>query len=75
MVNSQVSTSTYNLLNILPAIVEQVRDGSNLRVRLLLVSGDHQLVNIAMAGVRCPRTSSKQGEPSEPYGEEVCPFT
>jgi staphylococcal nuclease domain-containing protein 1 len=53
------------------AIVEQVRDGSNLRVRLLLPGGDQQFANIAIAGVRCPRSSSKQGEGSEKWGEEV----
>lgn len=54
-----------------PAIVEQVRDGSTVRVRLLLPEGDHQFVNVAMAGVRTPRASSKQGEPSEQWGEQV----
>lgn len=53
------------------AIVEQVRDGSNLRVRLLLPNNTHQFINICLAGVRCPRASTKQGEPSEQYGEEV----
>lgn len=48
-----------------------MRDGSTLRVRLLLPEGDHQLVNIALAGVRAARASTKQGEPSEPWGEEV----
>ncbi|KAJ4483316.1 hypothetical protein J3R30DRAFT_1762437 [Lentinula aciculospora] len=59
----------------LDAIVEQVRDGSTLRVRLLLPEGDHQLLNIALAGVRAARVSSKQGEPSEPWGEEAKFFT
>jgi staphylococcal nuclease domain-containing protein 1 len=53
------------------AIVEQVRDGTTLRVRLLMPDGEHQVVNIALAGVRSARASSKQGEPSEPWGEEV----
>ena len=53
------------------AIVEQVRDGTTLRVRLLMPDGEHQMVNIALAGVRSARASSKQGESSEPYGEEV----
>ncbi|KAL0565818.1 hypothetical protein V5O48_016203 [Marasmius crinis-equi] len=57
------------------AIVEQVRDGSTLRVRLLLPEGDHQIVNIALAGVRSPRASSKQGETAEPWGEEAKFFT
>jgi staphylococcal nuclease domain-containing protein 1 len=37
----------------------------------------HQIVNIALAGVRSARASTKRGEPSEPWGEEVrrVPFT
>lgn len=70
--------STTHLLELLKklysgfaAIVEQVREGTTLRVRLLMPDGEHQMVNIALAGVRSARASSKQGEPSEPYGEEV----
>ena len=69
--------STTPLLDLLKlyfgfaAIVEQVREGTTLRVRLLMPDGEHQMVNIALAGVRSARASSKQGEPSEPYGEEV----
>ena len=55
-------------------IVENVRDGSTVRVRLLLSDGEHQFVNIAMAGVRTPRTSTKQGDPAEQWGEEVIPI-
>ncbi|KAG7098664.1 hypothetical protein E1B28_000580 [Marasmius oreades] len=57
------------------AIVEQVRDGSTLRVRLLLPEGDQQMVNIALAGVRSAKASSKQGETAEPWGEEAKFFT
>lgn len=53
------------------AIVEQVRDGTTLRVRLILPEGDHQMANIALAGVRSPKAASKQGEASETWGEEV----
>ncbi|EPQ57603.1 hypothetical protein GLOTRDRAFT_99467 [Gloeophyllum trabeum ATCC 11539] len=57
-------------------IVEQVKDGSTLRIRLLMPDGDHQFVNIALAGVRCPRSStSKQGETAEQWGEEAKYFT
>ncbi|KAG9221028.1 hypothetical protein CCMSSC00406_0002372 [Pleurotus cornucopiae] len=56
-------------------IVEHVRDGTNMRVRLLMPDGEHQIVNIALAGVRSPRTSSKQGEPSEQWSEEAKFFT
>ncbi|KAF8806427.1 transcription factor [Phlegmacium glaucopus] len=57
------------------AIVEQVRDGTTLRVRLLMPDGEHQMVNIALAGVRSARASTKQGELSEPWGEEAKFFT
>ena len=53
------------------AIVEHVKDGSTVRVKLLLSETEHQFVNVAMAGVRSPRASPKQGEPSEQWGEEV----
>lgn len=56
---------------LLTAIVEQVRDGTTLRVRLLMPDGEHQIINIALAGVRSARASTKQGESSEPWGEEV----
>ncbi|KAF9566683.1 transcription factor [Agrocybe pediades] len=59
----------------LDAIVEQVRDGTTLRARLIMPDGDHQMVNIALAGVKSARASSKQGEPSEPWGEEAKFFT
>lgn len=58
-------------MDIVLAIVEQVRDGSTVRVRLLMPEGDHQFVNISLAGVRCPRFASKQGESSEEFAEEV----
>ncbi|KAF9481526.1 hypothetical protein BDN70DRAFT_830817 [Pholiota conissans] len=57
------------------ALVEQVRDGTTLRVRLLMPDGEHQMVNIALAGVRSARASSKQGETSEPWSEEAKFFT
>jgi len=37
--------------------------------------GEHQMINIALAGVRCARTPSKQGEPSELWAEEVSKLT
>ena len=55
-------------------IVEQVKDGSTLRVRLLMPEGDHQIVNITLAGVRSPRVAGKPEETSEPYGEEASGF-
>ena len=58
-------------LNIQLALVESVRDGTTLRVRLFMPDGEHQFVNITLAGARSPRVASKQGETSEPYGDEV----
>ncbi|KAI0268661.1 transcription factor [Gloeopeniophorella convolvens] len=55
----------------LDAIVESVRDGTTLRVRLLMPEGEHQFVNITLAGARSPRAASKQGETSEPWGDEA----
>ena len=55
------------------ALVEAVKDGSTLRVRLLMPEGEHQFINLALAGVRAPRAAAKQGEQSEPFGEEVPP--
>ncbi|KIP01963.1 hypothetical protein PHLGIDRAFT_131000 [Phlebiopsis gigantea 11061_1 CR5-6] len=56
-------------------IIEQVKDGSTLRIRLILPDGDHQFVNITLAGVRSPRVASKPDETSEPFGEEAKFFT
>ena len=54
-----------------PAIVESVRDATTLRVRLQMPEGEHQFVNITLAGARSPRAASKQGETSEPWADEV----
>ncbi|KAK7472782.1 hypothetical protein VKT23_000889 [Stygiomarasmius scandens] len=59
----------------LDAIVEQVREGSTVRVRLFMPDGDHQMANITLAGVRSNRASTRQGEASEPWGEEAKFFT
>ena len=53
-------------------LVEQVKDGSTLRIRLMMPDGDHQFVNIALAGVRCSRVASKPGESTEQWGDEAC---
>ena len=52
-------------------LVEQVRDGATLRVRLFMSDGSHQMVNISLAGVKSPRASTRPGESSEAWGEEV----
>jgi staphylococcal nuclease domain-containing protein 1 len=57
------------------AVVEQVRDGSMLRLRLFLSPRHHQLINLSLAGVKSPRVSGGGGpgsnEPSEPFAEEA----
>ncbi|TKY87388.1 hypothetical protein EX895_004065 [Sporisorium graminicola] len=57
------------------SIVEQVRDGSMLRVRLLLSSTHQQMVNLSLAGIKAPRVTGGGGasptDASEPYGEEA----
>lgn len=37
--------------------------------------GEHQFINIALAGVRAPRVSTKPGEVAEPFAEDVCGTT
>ena len=53
------------------AIIEQVKDGSTFRVRLLMPEGEHQWINLELAGVRAPRAAAKAGDTSEPFGDEV----
>ncbi|KAF8513029.1 transcription factor [Hysterangium stoloniferum] len=57
------------------AVVEQVRDGTTLRVRLFLPENVHQMANVALAGVRSAKAASRQGEVAEPWGEEAKFFT
>ncbi|KAI0829618.1 transcription factor [Trametes gibbosa] len=56
-------------------LVEQVKDGSTLRIRLILPDGEHQFVNLALAGIRCSRVASKPGETAEQWGDEAKFFT
>jgi staphylococcal nuclease domain-containing protein 1 len=56
------------------ALVEAVKDGSTLRVRLMLPDETHQIINLSLAGVRSPR-ASRDGEAPEPWGEEARFFT
>ncbi|KDN53500.1 hypothetical protein K437DRAFT_252861 [Tilletiaria anomala UBC 951] len=55
-------------------IVESVKDGSMLRVRLLLTSRNHQVINLSLAGVKAPRVNGAADRGSsaggEPFGPE-----
>ncbi|KAJ1028398.1 hypothetical protein NDA16_001565 [Ustilago loliicola] len=57
------------------SIVEQVRDGSMLRVRLLLSSTHQQMINLSLAGIKAPRVTGGGGasptDASEAFGEEA----
>ncbi len=60
-------------------IVEQVRDGTMLRVRLLLGVRNHRVVNLSLAGVKAPRYNgagpgSTDSSHAEPFGEEALFF-
>ncbi|WWC61150.1 uncharacterized protein I303_103729 [Kwoniella dejecticola CBS 10117] len=60
------------------AIVEQVRDGTQIRVRLLLDEENHQFVNLVLAGAKAPRASAGRDNDTssaEPWGEEAKFFT
>ncbi|KAF8313103.1 transcription factor [Clavulina sp. PMI_390] len=57
------------------ALVETVKDGSTLRVRLMLPDDVHQIINLSLAGVRSPRASGREGEAAEPWGDEARFFT
>ncbi|KAK0535582.1 hypothetical protein OC835_002326 [Tilletia horrida] len=65
------------------SVVEQVRDGSMLRVRLFLTPKHHQLINLNLAGIKAPRVPAPNPNPAfvsnsdsnafsqaEPFGEE-----
>lgn len=59
----------------LEAVVEHVKDGSSLRVRLLLdmdengSSKTHQFINLALAGARSPRGNEAQAEEARRFVE------
>lgn len=64
----------YTFISLTPlcvAVVEQVRDGTTLRVRLFLSDSVHQMANVTLAGVRSAKAATRQGEAAEPWGEEV----
>ena len=53
--------------------MEQVRDGTQMRVRLLVDDSYHQFINLVVAGAKSPRASGRDNDVSsaEPWGEEV----
>ena len=57
------------------AIVEQVRDGTQIRVRLLLDDQNHQFINLVLAGAKSPRAGNRDDSASEPFGDEAKTFT
>lgn len=60
---------------MIDALVEQVKDGSTLRLRLFLSSDEHQMAIVSLAGVRSPRVVTRDGETPELWGEEARFFT
>ena len=62
----------------IPAIVEQIRDGSTVKVQLLLDGNVHQMITMCIAGIQAP--TCRVGVPNmvdfvEPFGEEAkCTF-
>ncbi|RUS16817.1 hypothetical protein BC937DRAFT_90763 [Endogone sp. FLAS-F59071] len=56
------------------AIIEQVRDGSTLRVRLLLPDGAHQYITLLITGIKAPTVRKdipNQEDVIEPFGEQA----
>lgn len=64
----------------LVGLVEQVRDGSNVKIRLLLSNDNHQYINLSLLGVRSPKIKRDDlieegeefGEQSKLYVESKC---
>jgi len=65
---AQVSRSA---VRAIPAIVERVISGDRVIARLLLGGSPRQqaVIPVLIAGIKCPRTGGKDGEPSEPYAD------
>ncbi len=53
-------------------VVMHVVNGARFKVHIPKQSC---IVSLALAGVRCPQTGKKDGEPGEPYGEEAYQFS
>jgi staphylococcal nuclease domain-containing protein 1 len=56
----------------LQGIVQHVVNGARFKV---LVPKESCLISLAIAGVKCPSTSRKEGDAGEPYGEEALQFS
>eukprot|EP00281_Chroomonas_sp_CCMP1168_P008191 CAMPEP_0206267944 /NCGR_PEP_ID=MMETSP0047_2-20121206/31432_1 /ASSEMBLY_ACC=CAM_ASM_000192 /TAXON_ID=195065 /ORGANISM="Chroomonas mesostigmatica_cf, Strain CCMP1168" /LENGTH=890 /DNA_ID=CAMNT_0053696207 /DNA_START=148 /DNA_END=2823 /DNA_ORIENTATION=+ len=53
-------------------IVQHVVNGARFKV---LIPKQSCIVALALAGIRCPSTGRRDGEPGEPYGEEASMFS
>lgn len=56
---------------VLKGVVQHVINGARYKV---LIPSQTCIVTLALAGIRCPQTGRKDGEPGEPYGEEAYSF-
>ncbi|EPY50615.1 RNA-binding protein Snd1 [Schizosaccharomyces cryophilus OY26] len=75
---AQTAAQQAKLGKKLNGIIENIRDGDQLRVRLLLKPRRHQYINVSLAGVRCPRATHTYGnQPAteeEPFGNAARQF-
>ena len=56
---------------VMKGVVQHVINGARYKV---LIPSQTCIVTVALAGIRCPQTGRKDGEPGEPYGEEAYMF-
>ena len=56
---------------VMKGVVQHVVNGARYKV---LIPSQTCIITLALAGVRCPQTGRKDGEPGDPYGEEAYMF-
>ncbi len=56
---------------VMKGVVQHVVNGARYKV---LIPSQTAVVTLALAGIRCPQTGRKDGEPGEAYGEEAYMF-
>jgi hypothetical protein len=56
---------------VMKGVVQHVVNGARYKV---LIPAQTCIITLALAGIRCPQTGRKDGEPGEPYGEEAYMF-